>query len=310
MASKKRAGKRPPPPEHWSTRVIPWARMALGLMFVVAGASKAVDPWSFLSALGSYGVPSALRVPIAVALPAAELVVGVMLLAGWATRMASAVAGAMLAIFILAIGYGAWIGSLEECGCFGPFIQRSPRDAALIDLVMAGLAFAVWRASAATKVALQGWKAATVAGVGLMAIAAAAINVAAGPTGLAAVGGALDASTVDLSTGEHLLYLFHYECPHCAEMSPRVAEYTRDPSLPPVVGVTFRTPQSEVDRYLQKYGMSIPVRVLPPQQFVSITGEGAVPQLVYLRDGEIVRTWLGLLPEAPELRQTLRSGAD
>lgn len=310
MASKKRAGKRPAPPEPWHARVLPWARMALGLMFLVAGASKAVDPWSFLTALGSYGVPSALRVPVAVALPAVEIVVGVLLLAGWATRLASAAAGVMLALFIVAIGYGAWLGTLEECGCFGPFIQRSPRDAALIDLVMAGIAYAVWRGAKTTGSALAGWRAATVAGVGLMAIAAASINIAAGPSGIAAVGGALDARSVDLSTGEHLLYLFHYECPHCAEMSPRVAEYTRDAALPPVVGVTFRTPQSEVDRYLQQYGMSIPVRVLPPQQFVSITGEGAVPQLVYLRDGEIVRTWLGLLPEAPELRAALRADAD
>ena len=137
------------------------------------------------------------------------------------------------------------------------------------------------------------------------------VNIAAGPTGLAAVsGGALDPRSVDLQRGEHLLYMFHYECPHCAEMSPRVAEYTRDGALPPVVGLTFLTPQSEVDRYLQRYGMSIPVQVLPPQQFTSITGEGAVPQLVYLRDGEIVRTWLGLLPEAAELRDALRDGAD
>ena len=169
MASKKRAGKRPPPPEPWQARVLPWARMALGVMFLVAGASKAIDPWSFLTALGSYGVPSALRVPIAVGLPAIELVVGVMLLFGWATRMASAAAGVMLAIFIVAIGYGAWLGSLEECGCFGPFIQRSPRDAALIDLVMAGLAFAVWRGSKAARPLLQGWRAATVAGIGLVA---------------------------------------------------------------------------------------------------------------------------------------------
>ena len=260
MASKKRAGKRPTPPtaQPWYERVLPWARLALGVMFVVAGASKVVDPWSFLTALGSYGVPSALRVPIAIALPAVELVVGVMLLFGWATRLASAAAGVMLAMFIVAIGYGVWLGTLEECGCFGPFIQRSPRDAALIDLVMAGMAFAVWGWSKAAGAAIQGWRGATVAGIGLMAIAAASINVAAGPSGIAAVGGALDPRSVDLTTGEHLLYLFHYECPHCAEMSPRVAGYTKDPALPPVTGVTFRTPQSEVDRFLQRRFVSKP----------------------------------------------------
>jgi uncharacterized membrane protein YphA (DoxX/SURF4 family) len=315
MANKKRSGKKPPPPAHWTTKVGPWARIALGVMFVVAGGSKAIDPWSFLSALGSYGVPEALKVPIAVTLPSIELVVGVMLLFGWATRLASSAAAVMLVGFIAAIGYGSWLGSLEECGCFGPFIQRSPGEAALIDLVMLGLAGLVWWLSRDARPTLQGWRSLTVAGLGLAAIAVAAVNISAGPTGLAAVaagdgesGGAEDMRSVDLQRGEHLLYLFHYECPHCAEMSPRVAEYTKDPSLPPVVGITFRTPKSVLDNYLAKYGMSIPAQVLPPQQFISITGEGAVPQLVHLRDGEIVRTWLGLLPEAAELRRELGDG--
>ena len=208
----------------------------------------------------------------------------------------------MMVLFIGAIGYGVWLGTLEECGCFGPFIQRSPRDAALIDIVMLAVAVGVWHVSPARKLVLAGWRGATLAGLGLASIAVATVLVVSGPTG---VGGALDMRSIDLREGEHLLYLFHYECPHCAEMSPRVAEYAKDPTLPPLVGLTFRTPQDELDKYLSQYGMSIPAQVLPPNQFVSITGEGAVPQLVYVRDGRVQRSWLGLLPMVDELREEL-----
>lgn len=302
MAAPKRRIAAAPPA--WAV----WGRVALGLMFLVAGVGKTLDPWSFLSALGSYGVPEVLRTPVAMTLPAIEVVVGVLLVAGWATRFAAAAAAVMMAMFIAAIGYGVWLGTLEECGCFGPFIQRSPRDAALIDLAMLAVAIAVWKVVPARKTVLAGWRGATLAGLGLASIAITTVLVVSGPTGVSAVsGGALDMRSVNLREGEHLLYLFHYECPHCAEMSPRVAEYAKDPTLPPVVGLTFRTPEDELDRYLQKYGMSIPAQVLAPQQFIGITGEGAVPQLVYVRDGRVQRSWLGLLPMVDELREELGS---
>lgn len=289
-------------PAAWPT----WARLALGVMFLVAGVGKVFDPLSFISALGSYGVPEALRAPIAMVLPALEVLVGGMLVAGWATRAAAAAAAGLMVLFIAAIGYGVWLGTLEECGCFGPFIQRSPRDAALIDLAMLAVAAALWRYGPSTRTAFGGWRGATLAGVGLASIAIASVLVVSGPTGVPVmVGGALDMRSVDLRQGEHLLYLFHYECPHCAEMSPRVASYTQDPSLPPVVGLTFRTPQDEMDRYLRKYGMAIPAQVLQPQEFLGITGEGAVPQLVYVRNGKVERSWLGLLPEIEELHEEL-----
>lgn len=282
-----------------------WARVAVGVMFLVAGVGKTFDPMSFLSALGSYGVPEASRAPIAMILPALEIVVGALLVAGWATRTAAAAATGMMALFIGAIGYGVWLGTLEECGCFGPFIQRSPRDAALIDLAMLVLAIAVWSYSPVRKIALANWRGAALAGLGLASISIAMVLGVSGSTGVVAVGGALDMRSVDLRQGEHLLYLFHYECPHCAEMSPRVAEYTRDPELPPVVGLTFRTPADELDRYLKKYGLAIPAQELEPQEFLRITGEGSVPQLVYVRDGKVQRSWLGLLPLVDELRQAI-----
>lgn len=280
-----------------------WAAVAVGVLFLVAGFGKILEPYGFYSALASYGVTGGVRYPLAILLPATELMLGIMLVAGWKRRQAAIVAAAFFVVFIAAIGNGWSQGTLEECGCFGPFLQRSPRDALLIDLVFLGLSLFAGGWLPSRSPALAGWRAITLLFVGVLGMGVVSSVLLGGGGGVAAVAPAMDA--VDLSRGEHLLYLFHYECPHCAEMSPRVAAYGRDPALPPVIGFTFRTPQRELDAYLEHYDLRIPAQVLSGTTFGSITGEGAVPQLVYVRGGAIVKTWLGELPFAAELREEL-----
>jgi len=308
MASKKKSSNR-----DRSAGVSTAVRLAgwiLAALFLVAGISKVIDPWTFIASLGAYGVPASLRVPIAILLPAGEVLLGVLFLAGWHLRKAGAIAAALMAVFIVAVGFGWWNGTLEECGCFGPFLERSPRDAILLDVVFLGLAVWIWYGSAsAKKVALKTGQVGALAGIGIAAFAVSSVMYMAAPTAIDAateVSGDRDARAVDLSQGEHLLYLFHYECPHCAEMSPRVVTYIDDPTLPPLLAVTFDTPEAELERYRETHGLTVPVQVLEPRAFVRITGEGAVPQLVYVREGRIERTWLGVLPEREELVRELR----
>ena len=292
------------------TRLLSWAPIALGVLFLVAGVSKAFDPFSFQTALGSYGVPEAFHYSIALVLPTVEIIVAIMLLANWGRRMAALASLGMLAVFVVSISYGWARGTLEECGCFGPLLERSPAEALLIDLLFVGMAAAVWMDPGKKPLPMDGWRPMLLGFVGLVGLAMTGQFLAAGPGGLGAItpSGGPDMRAVDLTQGEHLLYLFHYECPACAQVSPRVATFSRDPSLPPVVGVTFRTPSRELDNYRAKYGMDIPIEVLEGQAFVGITGDGSVPQLAFVRDGEIVRVWKGSneIPGITELRRSLR----
>lgn len=307
--ARRRGGKRSPSPQPASSggpvaRLAPWAAVAVGILFLVAGLGKVLEPLAFFSSLPAYGLDGWPRYPLTVLLPGIEVVIGAMLVAGWRRWEAAAVAAVLLGLFIVAIGLGSSRGTLEECGCFGPFLERSPRDALLIDvgfLALAGLALVGSRPGAGPP--LAGWRAVLLVMLAFGSVGAAASSFLGAPAGVSAAAPAVE--EVDLSRGEHLLYLFHHECPHCAEMSPRVAGYTRAPSLPGVVGFTFRTSASDLERYRARYDFEFPVQVLAPSTFASITGEGAVPQLVYLRDGAIVRTWLGLLPTPEELAREL-----
>jgi uncharacterized membrane protein YphA (DoxX/SURF4 family) len=103
----------------------------LGGVFVVAGALKAVDPQSSVAAVSAYQLlPASLATIVGWGLPFAEIALGLLLLAGIATRAVAAVAGMLLVIFIAGVVSAAARGLSIDCGCFGGGGQVDPGDTA------------------------------------------------------------------------------------------------------------------------------------------------------------------------------------
>jgi len=115
-------------------------RLALGLVFVYAGAVKLVDPRAFARVVSQYDiVPEFLLAPFAVGLPALEFLAGLGLV--FNIRGSLAVISALLMIFVLVLGYGI-LNSLDiDCGCFSPEelnARNSLQQAFYRDLLMMG----------------------------------------------------------------------------------------------------------------------------------------------------------------------------
>jgi uncharacterized membrane protein YphA (DoxX/SURF4 family) len=107
------------------------ARLVLGGVFVVAGVLKAVDPQSSVAAVGAYQLlPASLATIVGWGLPFAEIALGLLLLAGIATRAVAAVAGLLLVIFIAGVVSAAARGLSIDCGCFGGGGPVDPGDTA------------------------------------------------------------------------------------------------------------------------------------------------------------------------------------
>jgi uncharacterized membrane protein YphA (DoxX/SURF4 family) len=103
----------------------------LGGVFVVAGVLKAVDPQSSVAAVSAYRLlPASLTTIVGWGLPFAEIALGLLLLAGIATRAVAAVAGVLLVIFIAGVVSAAARGLSIDCGCFGGGGQVDPGDTA------------------------------------------------------------------------------------------------------------------------------------------------------------------------------------
>jgi uncharacterized membrane protein YphA (DoxX/SURF4 family) len=293
------------------------AAILLGLVFLLAGTLKIGDPWSFLGSLPAYGVPSAVRLPATVLVPIFEVVLGFMLVAGWRLREASMATAAFLLVFGGAIAYGWAAGTLQECGCFGPLLKRTPPQALAQDaglMLLAVLGF-LW-APASNKSMTRGrWG--TLATIAIASVAMIGSTLMEDPGTLEeriaaaepVVGGATPSlADLNLRDRDVFLYLFHPDCPHCIENSPRVKRIVDDPDLPELIGITHSVRPADVRNYqLGADAEFIAYTFLMPS-FVQITGDGAVPQLVYLRRGRIERVWKGDLPSPAELKRFLSAG--
>ncbi|WP_344776856.1 DoxX family protein [Nocardioides panacisoli] len=96
------------------------ARLVTGAVWLVAGALKVTSPDTSIAAVRAYELlPGSLVEPVALTLPALELVVGLALILGVLTRGAAVVSGLLFVAFIIGI-VSVWSRGIEiDCGCFG-----------------------------------------------------------------------------------------------------------------------------------------------------------------------------------------------
>jgi uncharacterized membrane protein YphA (DoxX/SURF4 family) len=95
-------------------------RFGLAAVWLVSGWLKASDPNQTYVAVQAFDVlPPAMVGTIAAAVPYLELALGVLLVAGFATRLVGILSAVLLLGFIAAVAQ-AWARGLSiDCGCFG-----------------------------------------------------------------------------------------------------------------------------------------------------------------------------------------------
>jgi uncharacterized membrane protein YphA (DoxX/SURF4 family) len=100
-------------------------------VFLVAGGLKVIDPQSSVAAVRAYRLlPSSLVTIVGWGLPFAEIALGVLLLAGIATRLVAVASAVLLLVFIAAVTSAAARGLSIDCGCFGGGGDVAPGQAA------------------------------------------------------------------------------------------------------------------------------------------------------------------------------------
>ena len=103
----------------FSTRTYQTIRTLLASVFLYAGVTKLLDPASFAVIIAAYGlIPETWTLPIAIILPALEVIVAVGLLLD--IRGSLTFITGLLVLFMALLAYGIWMGLDVDCGCFGP----------------------------------------------------------------------------------------------------------------------------------------------------------------------------------------------
>ncbi|HWF10391.1 MAG TPA: MauE/DoxX family redox-associated membrane protein [Bryobacteraceae bacterium] len=101
------------------------ARLLLAALFLLAGATKLVDPAGTRRALRNFGLPGALAKPGMILLPLGELLVAVLLIPVSTAWYAAWGALVLLCVFLLAVGIAMALGRKPDCHCFGQ-LHSSP----------------------------------------------------------------------------------------------------------------------------------------------------------------------------------------
>jgi thiol-disulfide isomerase/thioredoxin len=94
-------------------------RIAVAGVLVVAGVAKALDVGATRRSIPALGLPQVLAGPIAIALPAVELALGLLLVPVATARLAAAAATLLFSAFSVVVGVALVRGRDAECHCFG-----------------------------------------------------------------------------------------------------------------------------------------------------------------------------------------------
>ena len=281
-------------------------RLALGLVFLAAGILKALDPAEFARQIAGYGLvgagPAAVAAPLLIAL---ETTLGVALLAGFRPRPAALAGALLLAAFIVIEAYGIAQGRTEACGCFGAYVQRTPRQVILEDLLFIGFALlSLW--------GLRTWPGArrhaavAVAGAAILsltfALASPALPLEPLVTRLAVGRSVADLglgqAVSDLSAGRHLLALIDLTDPASVGTAARLnalAAGTRG------TGVLALTPSTEEEQaaFLWSAGPEFPIRRVDRATLKPLYRR--LPRFALIDSGKVVSLFDAAPPEAKDL---------
>ena len=104
------------------------ARVAIGLLLIVAGVLKAHDgPNATALSIAGYRIlPSVLVKLLGIALPYLEIFLGGYLVLGLFTRVAGWIASAQFVVFAIAVGSLVVRNIPADCGCFGSSVPTPP----------------------------------------------------------------------------------------------------------------------------------------------------------------------------------------
>ena len=120
------------------------ARIIVGVLFIFSGFVKMVDPIGFSYKLEEYLGPAVFDIEflaphaliLAVVLVIFELLLGVMLLLGYAINFTRWALLLMIIFFTFLTFYSAYFNKVTDCGCFGDAIPLNPWQSFIKDVIL------------------------------------------------------------------------------------------------------------------------------------------------------------------------------
>ena len=131
------------------------SRIFVGVLFIISGLIKLNDPVGFSFKLGDYFAPEVLNFPflepyalvIAVLVVILEVLLGVMLIVGYAKKFTLWSLLLMIVFFTFLTFYSAYFNKVTDCGCFGDALKLTPWESFSKDVVLLVLILVLYKGS-------------------------------------------------------------------------------------------------------------------------------------------------------------------
>ena len=278
---------------------------ALGMLFLVSAAMKAMNVDGFGVSISAYGV---IKAPLLVLITAystlaIETLLGTALLAGWRGKNLSYLGAILLTgFFSLLIAYAWQVKGLEDCGCFGDYIKLTPPQSLAKNVVVVVLLGFAWIGLRNDKDAEFRPTFSTQLLAVLCATGVVLITVFANTPGTSSneappVASDKDVAYVvpagsqsyDLIQGEYLVAFLNTECEHCKASVLGLTALAQDESLPPLVALMMGNPES-LDTFIISTEAFFPMMIIDELVFMQHI-QSAPPILYYSVDGLFKRHW-------------------
>lgn len=287
----------------------------VGFVFVMAAVLKALDMELFIRQIKTYGIVSGRPVLIFVAwaVIALELFLGVAMIVAYRPTIVLPTTVVLLLSFLGLTGWAWHSGAAQTCGCFGAWLERTPGQAALEDIVLVAATMWAWAGlgnlrAGQSRASWKKWTvlSASIAGLALPAILGFPV-LSWSPPSSGAVENQLGRfattglGSVDLNTGTYIIVIMGTGCAHCQDAIPQINMLAETPGLPSVVGLCVDDKTDRL-RFLEQFRPSFPLGQIPEDIFWQLLGDAEMPRMLLVRDGRIVQSWNEKIPAAEAVR--------
>jgi len=132
--------------------LVTFSRIFVGVLFIISGLIKLNDPVGFSFKLKDYFAPDVLNlevfIPFALAIAIFivifEVILGVMLLLGYARKFTIWSSLLMIIFFTFLTFYSAYFNKVTDCGCFGDAVKLTPWESFSKDIVLLALLLIIY----------------------------------------------------------------------------------------------------------------------------------------------------------------------
>jgi hypothetical protein len=295
----------------------------LGAVLILSGGVKALDLNLFVRQIQSYALIThpQLTALAAWAIASIECILGIALLLNYRPRVTLALTFTLLVAFTFLTLHAAIQGRVEDCGCFGALVKRSPMQAAIEDGVLLFLCLVAWRATRATRATRAGFNRAVwprSLGVGIVALVALILPLFTGLPSALLTERSPDGAVIwtemkvegitglDFSKGAHLVVLMSASCQHCQDAVPEVAMLMDELQSTPlsIVGLS-QDSLEDLRGFVEEWAPPYPIGRIDSGTFWSLLADAELPRFFLVNAGRLSGVWDAVVPSADEVHQLL-----